>query len=121
MSILHAVAEHYCLSSLCTVHEFCEDGSHLYGIEVELPAFLCSAAARRLFCWTPPGLHSEVAYEAAALEALTALQSIFGFAILDYSFHGLVLYRTLAQRLLPVANSGIQLTTQRHEISSYKM
>lgn len=43
------------------------------------------------------------------MQALIALQSIYGFVVVDYSIRGLVLYRTLAQRLLPVANRGVQL------------
>jgi len=58
------------------------------------------------FFWASCGLERSAAYETAALQALVALQ---GFVVLDYSVHGLVLYRTLAQRLLPVANKGVQL------------
>lgn len=43
------------------------------------------------------------------MQALTALQTIYAFVVADYSLHGLVLYRALAHRLLPVANRGVQL------------
>ena len=35
-------------------------------------------------------------YEAAALQALIALQTLFGFVIVDDSLHTLLLYRTIA-------------------------
>lgn len=38
-----------------------------------------------------------------------ALQGLYGFVVLDYSIHGLVLYGALTQRLLPVASRGVQL------------
>lgn len=66
-------------------------------------------SSQRLFYWAPLGVERHVAYEAAALQALRAVQTIYGFVVVDYSLHGLLLYRTLAQRLLPVANRGIQL------------
>jgi len=48
-------------------------------------------------------------YEAAALQALIGLQRIYGFLVIDYSIHGLQLYRSLAERLFPVANRGAHL------------
>ena len=54
-------------------------------------------------------MERSAAYEAAALQALLALQDIYGFVVLDYSIHGLIVYRSLAQRLLCVANRGVQL------------
>ena len=83
------------------MHEVLDDGTSLYGIEVDLPSLFCDANSHTQFFWASCGLERSAAYEAAALQALVALQ--------DYSVHGLVLYRTLAQRLLPVANKGVQL------------
>ena len=50
-----------------------------------------------------------VAYEVAALQALIVLQRINGFVLIDYSVHGLQLYRDLAHHLFYVANRGAQL------------
>jgi hypothetical protein len=36
-------------------------------------------------------------YEAAALQALIALKTLFGFVIVDDSLHTLLLYRNIAQ------------------------
>lgn len=56
-----------------------------------------------------PATEPVVAYEAASLQAIAALQSIYGFVVLNYSIHSLHLYRSLAQRLFPIANRGTQL------------
>ena len=40
------------------------------------------------------GMERSAAYEAAALQALLALQDIYGFVVLDYNIHGLIVYRT---------------------------
>ena len=50
-----------------------------------------------------------VAYEVAALQALVVLQRIYGFVLIDYSVHGLQLYRDLARHLFCIANRGAQL------------
>jgi hypothetical protein len=54
-------------------------------------------------------MERSVAYEAVALQVLLPLQVIYGFVVLDYSIHSLMLYGNLARRLLPVANRGVQL------------
>lgn len=91
------------------MHKVLDDGTYLYGIEVELPSLLSDRNSQTQFFWATCGLERSAAYEAAALQALVALQDLYGFVVLDYSIHGLVLYRTLAQRLLPDANRGVQL------------
>ena len=50
-----------------------------------------------------------MAYEVAALQALVVLQGIYGFVLLDYSVHGLQLYRDLAHHIFYIANRGAQL------------
>ena len=107
VSMLQAVSSNYGLPYL--VHEITQDGSHLYGIELELPASIATFGSPRRFYWAPSGTQLAIASEAAALQALMALQTLFGFVIVDYSLHSLLLYRNIAQWLLPVANRGVQL------------
>ena len=109
VAVLQRVANCCCLPYISTIHQILDDGTSLYGIEVELPGLGCELNSHRLFFWANCGLERSVAYEAAALQALVALQDRFGFVILDYSAHGLMLYRALAQYLLPVANRGVEL------------
>jgi len=63
---------------------------------------------RTLFYWAPLGMEPQVAYEAAALQALMGLQAIYSFVIHDYSFHGLVPSTALARRLLPLASGAVR-------------
>ncbi|KAG0514723.1 hypothetical protein BDA96_10G217900, partial [Sorghum bicolor] len=109
VAVLQQVAYCCSLPYISGIHEILQDGASLYGIEVELPGLCCRFNSRTLFFWASSGMERSAAYEAAALQALLVLQDIFGFVILDYSVHGLILYRSLAQSLLPVANRGVQL------------
>ena len=43
------------------------------------------------------------------MQTLIVLQTVYGFLVIDYSIHGLQLYRDLAHYLFPVANRGAQL------------
>ena len=79
------------------MHEVTQDVSHLYGIELELPSSIPTTGSRRLFYWAPPRTQSAMGYEAAALQALIALKTLFGFVIVDDSLHTLLLYRNIAQ------------------------
>ena len=90
ISTLRTVAERCSLPYVSTVHELSNDACHLYGVEVDLPVMFCSGVFCRCFYWAPQRLHPQLADEAAALQALISLQSRFGFAIVDYSFHNLV-------------------------------
>lgn len=110
-SILHVVAQHCGLPYISDIHQILDDGSHIYGIELELPTLFCHGRPQKHFFWSNSAMESSAAYEMAALQALTCLQTINGFIIVDYSLHDLVLYRALSQRLLPIANRGVQLAT----------
>lgn len=96
LSILQQVAQRCYISYVSGIHEILDDGTYLYGIELDLPVLLSRPHSQRLFFWANSRMDRSAAYEVAALRALVALQNIYGFVVLDYSFHGLVLYRTLA-------------------------
>jgi hypothetical protein len=108
LSILQVVAHHCGVSSVLPLHEIADDGTHLFPIELELLSSLPAERPARFIFWgnALPGFPS---YELAALEALMFLQNLYGFVVLDYSVHGLLLYRRLGQHLLPIANRGVQL------------
>jgi hypothetical protein len=76
LAILQQVARCCYLPYKSCIHEILEDGSSLYGIEVELPVLYCHLNSQRLFFWTNCGVERSTAYEAAALQALVALQDI---------------------------------------------
>jgi len=110
LAVLQAVAQHCCLSYVSVIRQTVEDGTNLYGVELQLPQHAAQGpSGTTLFFWAPPGLPASSAYETASLQALVHLQATFGFIIADYSIHGLVLYRHLARHLFPIANRGIHL------------
>lgn len=94
---------------MSTVHEVLDDDTDIYGVELQLPLDPSQQRPPILFFWANPGLQCSAAYEAASLQAIAALQNLYGFVVIDYSIHGLQIYRALAQRLFPVANLGAQL------------
>ena len=110
LAVLQAVAQHCCLSYVSVIRQTVEDGTNLYGVELQLPQHAAQGpSGTTLFFWAPPGLPASSAYETASLQALVHLQATFGFIIADYSIHGLLLYRNLARHLFPIANRAIHL------------
>lgn len=109
VAILRDVACHCCLPYVSCIREVVQDGSYIYGIEIELTPDVVQGTSRTLFFWADPAIDHALAYEAAALQALIALQTIYGLMALHRGIHGFQLYRFLAHRLFPVANRGAQL------------
>lgn len=95
--LLQAVAHRYCLSYASVIHQQLDDGGQIYGVEVQLPPQPPHRpSSTTLFFWAATGLEENAAYESAAFQALIVLQAVLGFVIVDYSIHGLLLYRALA-------------------------
>lgn len=109
IAILRDVARTYSLPYVSAIYEVVEDGSHIYGLEVDFPIGMSPGVSHPLFFWADPAVDQALVYEAAALQALIALQRIYGVLVVDYGIHGLHMYRVLAQHLFPVANRGTQL------------
>lgn len=109
VAILLDIAHQCHLPYISCIHEVIEDGTDIYGIEIQLPPNVIDRNLQTLFFWANPDLDHALAYEAAALQALVALQRIYGSVVVDYSIHELQLCRAIARRLLPVANRGTQL------------
>lgn len=103
------VAQHCALPYVSTIREIAAIGSHIYGIELQLPSIFGRSNSQNLFFWAPSNTESVHGYEVAALQALATLQNIYGFVILDHSLGSMSLYRSLAHWLFPVANRGVQL------------
>ena len=109
VAMLQEVAHRCCLPYVSYIHEVVQDGKDIYGIEVELTPGMVQGASTTLFFWAEPAVDPAMAYEVAALQALVVLQGIYGFVLIDYSVHGLQLYRDLARHLFCIANRGAQL------------
>jgi hypothetical protein len=103
LGLLTEVVKRCSLPYMSTIHEILHDGTHVYGVELEVGDQVLQGVPKTLFFWAAAG------YEEASLQAIAFLQRVYRFIVLDYSIHGLHLYRSLAHRLFPIANRGTQL------------
>jgi hypothetical protein len=100
------------------------DGTHLYGVEVDVPSAVIHGHTQSMFFWADSHLQPALAYEAAAYDALLALHRVYGCLVFDQTVHNLHLCRSLVLRLLPVANRGTRLArlviaaSRRHDVPS---
>lgn len=51
----------------------------------------------------PDGLDAAFGYQEAALQAISILQGLYGFIVVDYSFPGLMLYKGIARAAVSAA------------------
>jgi hypothetical protein len=109
VAVLRDVAYQCALPYISSVHEVLEDGTHIYGIEYEVLPSPTYSGPRTFFFWGDPRSDPAVAYESAAMDGLAALERFYGFVAVDNGLRTLQLYRSVALRLLPVANRGAQL------------
>lgn len=107
--ILAAVAHHCHLNYLSTIRETLEDGTRLYGIELELPTLFVSDAARVIYFWAQNSESPEACYEDAAEQALIFLQELYGFVVHDFNHRSATLHVRLLQSLFRLANRGARL------------
>lgn len=109
MSVLEQVSRQISLPYASTIHEVLDDGTDIFGVEIDLPPLRPEERPRTLFFWSARCINSLTPYEQAAYMALCCLQNIYGFTISDYNYSNMIRYASLAQTLLPLANEGIQL------------
>jgi hypothetical protein len=58
-------------------------------------------------------------YDQAALQAVSYLQSIYGFVVLDYSVHQLLSYASVAQNALCATSDAIRLASATLQARDY--
>lgn len=109
VSLLQAIGARCQLPYVSLIHRIYDDGTVLYGVEMELPALGGRSVPRKLFFWSELQLDPASAYDHAALQVVCCLQSIYGFVILDYSFDRLVSYATAGQGSMYVRGDAIRL------------
>ncbi|KAJ1264873.1 hypothetical protein BS78_08G035300 [Paspalum vaginatum] len=118
-ALLGAVAGRCSLEYAGFVQEVTEDGTVLCGVELVLPPVGGCSAGPTVYFWSPVQSTFCAAYEQASLQAISYLQSVYAFLIVDYSFQGLVWYRGLARAAVN-ADTGIGAceAMNDHEASS---
>jgi len=119
LSILRVVVQRCQLPYVSLIHEVPDDGTDLYGIEVDLPSLSPQRVPRRLFFWSGSHLGCSATNEDASFQVLSCLQAIYGFTIVDYSSRELVLCRQLMRRLFSVASRGAHISRMVVTASQY--
>jgi hypothetical protein len=77
LPILQQVAQQCCLPYISRVHEILEDGTCLYGIEVELPALFSDVNSRRFFFGQTPVSNVQQPTRQLDCKALVTLQDLY--------------------------------------------
>lgn len=119
VSILQLVAQRCQLPFVSTVREVIDDGTILYGVEFELPSLFAFDSPRRLFFWSSLDTDCSTPYENAAFQAVSCLQSLYGFSVLDYNYQTMVRQREFLRQLFSFANRGAQLARMVITASQY--
>ncbi|KAJ1270375.1 hypothetical protein BS78_06G048200 [Paspalum vaginatum] len=94
-ALLEVIATHCSLEYTGLVSEVVDNGTLLCGVELVLPAPTTGSSGATIFFWSPVQTTCCGAYEQASLKAISYLQSVYGFLVVDYSFQGLVAPRSI--------------------------
>jgi hypothetical protein len=114
LSVLQAVVARCGLPYASVVFELAADGAPVYGVEIDVPCGSSMLPCKSFLFWAP-------GYEQAALQAISFLQRMYGFVVLDYNFEGLVFYSTVARAAVSAAARATgmlgRLASERQEIA----
>ncbi|XP_062186630.1 uncharacterized protein LOC133890183 [Phragmites australis] len=114
--LLQAVVSQCDSVSVAYLCEVADDGAVLAGIEVELPPLNAEAAPRHVFFWSCPHITCMAPYEQAAFQAVSFLQMLYGFLVINYSYQSLLYYRRVAQSAVEIAANAIRWV---HAVGSF--
>ena len=80
----------------------------LGGVELEIDVPGSDSGSMRRVFWAQDGVDFFSLYEKAAFQAICFLQSLYGFVVLDYNYHGMMTYRELARSAVVLAASLVR-------------
>ncbi|WVZ73681.1 hypothetical protein U9M48_021963 [Paspalum notatum var. saurae] len=83
-ALFEVVAARCSLEYAGFVSEVAEDGTLFCGVELVLPAPAACGSGGTVFFWSPVQTTLCGAYEQASLQAVSYLQSVYGFLVVDY-------------------------------------
>lgn len=109
LAILQVVGQRCRIPFISTIRQTTDDTIILYGIEVELPRLFEDDAPRRLYFWSATFTDLAEPYEDAAFQAISCLQSLYDFVVLDYSYEAMVRQCCIVRQVFTVANMGAHL------------
>jgi len=91
------------LPHVSLISEVVPDGRPVYGVEIQVPSAQAVHCRRTVFFWAPNNADAGAGCKEAALQAISYLEGLYGFIVVDYSFQGLMLYRGIAGAAVSVA------------------
>lgn len=89
LSLLQAVVTRCGLPYASVVFELAGDGSPVYpvyGVEIDVPSNSEVAPCHSFFFWALADESQHPGHEQAALQAVSFLQTMYGFVVVDYNF-----------------------------------
>jgi len=87
-----------------------ENDETLIGLEIELTKSSSYPGNSRLFFWTDKKSTGEKEMEILALQALQALQIIYGFTIVDFNYHKILLQQKLSKTIVAIATNALNFS-----------
>lgn len=94
-SLLSVVCRRVSDVSVGYLTEVVEDGSVVYGVEIDISNHLGALTSGVRIFWDCSVLGCLEKFECASLQAVIFLQRIYGFIVVDYGYYGMLAYRTL--------------------------
>lgn len=90
------------------MRQVADDGQNLYGTEFELPPLFVRDLPWRFFFWSSIDMDCFTPYEDAAFQAIACLQTLYGFAVVDYNYENMQRQRQFLRQLFSFANRSAQ-------------
>ena len=87
-----------------------ENDETLIGLEIELAKSSSYPGNTRLFFWTDKKSAGEKEMQILALQALQALQIIYGFTIVDFNYHKILLQQKLRKMIVAIATDALNFS-----------
>ena len=87
-----------------------ENNETLIGLEIELTKSSSYLGNSRLFFWTDKKSTGEKEMQILALQALQALQIIYGFTIVDFNYHKILFQQKLSKTIIAIATDALNFS-----------
>src|SRR6266540_5704733 len=94
----------------CFLNEKTEDNQTLIGLEIALTKSSYYPRDNPLFFWREKNPTTEKGMQILALEALQTLQMIYGFTIVDFNYHKILLQQKLTRTILSIATDALNFS-----------
>src|SRR6266498_6075227 len=94
----------------CFLTEKTEDNQTLIGLEIGLTKSSYYQTDSPLYFWTEKNSTMEKQMQILALEALQALQMIYGFSIVDFNYHKILFQQKLTKTILSIATDALNFS-----------